>query len=91
MQDHRCEDHPWNAHQTFAYDESGQSEPHGIFDPVPDDLAVQEILQLVQSHEEDERSDREVQGNRDRDGYNDRVADHVADDRDQAAEEGHVQ
>ena len=88
MQHDRGEDHAGDAHEFFAEDQGEQGEPHGIFDPVTNDLAVQEVLQLVDHDEEDECHQGHAWGNGEGDADDERVAHDIADNGQKAAEKG---
>src|SRR5438876_4196069 len=82
---HRREDHARNAHQLFSDYQPDQREPHRVFDPVADDFAVEEVFKFVDDHQEDQREQGDLGGNRESDTNDERVTDDVANDRKQPA------
>src|ERR1700722_10695333 len=88
MQHHRREDHAGDAHESFADHQSEQHQPDGGLDFGPDDFAGQEVAQFVDQHQKYQgpqafgRRDHEPQR------HDQRVADQIADDRNEAAEKG---
>src|SRR5947209_3648916 len=87
VEDHGRQNHSGNAHQFFADDQADEGEPDRIPDAGPDYFAVQEILQLMDNNEEDERHDRHLARDEDPEENDDGVAEDVANDREQPAEE----
>lgn len=86
MQDDWGEDHAGDSHKPLTEHQGQQGEPHRVFDAVTDDLAVQEVFKLVDGDEEAEGDDGQFRFYRERDASDERVADEVADDGQQAAE-----
>lgn len=88
VEDDRRENHPGDAHQLLAEDEADEREPHRILDAVAHDLAVEEIFRLVQHHQKHKCEQGQLRRNGERHADNEGVADDVADDGQQPAQEG---
>ena len=84
MQDDGGKDHARNAHQLFAEHQPDECQPHRTFDAVADDLAVEEIFQLVDDDEEDQCDERHLRRDRERHADDEDVAD---EDQEESAEE----
>src|ERR1035437_1316800 len=60
VQHYRGEDHAGKAEELLAKDQGQQCQPQRIADAVPDDLAVEEVFQLVNDHQEHEGRERHL-------------------------------
>ena len=76
------------ALEEIAEHKRQQGQPHWIFDPRTDDLAVQEIFQLVNDDEKNQREQSHARRNREAHAYDERVADEIAYNRQQTTHEG---
>jgi hypothetical protein len=86
MQQNWRQNHPRNSHQPFHENQRQQRQPHRIFDPVPNDLAVQEIFQFVNDDEVNQRDDGVLWRPGEGDADNHRIAEEVPDNRQQSGE-----
>jgi len=85
MQDYWREHHAGNPHKPFAQQQSQQRQPDGGVDSRPDDLAVEDVFQLVYKNQEGQGPQSLGWRDHEPKGHHQGVAHEVADHRNKAA------
>ena len=85
---HRGDDDAADAEDTLADDHHQEQFPGGRFDFRADDFGIEEVFQLVDDDEEEERGQRHIERDAEAQDDNDGVGDEVAHHRYQADDEG---
>ena len=60
VEQHGRQDQSRDSHQLPAHHHADEREPPGILDAIADDLAVQEVLELVQAEQKHKRRERRL-------------------------------
>lgn len=81
IEDDRCQNHPWDARQALPDQKTEQGEPHRILNTTSDDLAVEEVLKLVQDDKVRQGDNTKLHRLSNSDTKDDGVAHEVSDDR----------